>query len=398
MAAPSRGGLSPSDLHLSPEVAGVMREALPRVAEQIVAAIRAEVPSYADPFKGEMGRNIENAVALALGGFLGMASGEDADAAGRLYDRVAQAAYELGRGEARSGRSTDALLSAYRVGARVAWRDLGDSAVGAGLPATTVAKFAELVFAYIDELSATSVVGHADELATTGRVRQRYLERLVQALLRGSSADALEAAAERADWSPPRTLTAVVLPESRARSVLSQLDPRTLQAGEQTPGLEEHTELTVLLVPNAAGRARGTLLRRLGGGEAVVGPPRPWLEVRASYERALRVLTLDVERAGDAVDTESLLDRLVLESDRAARDDLRAQVLEPLAGLRPAVAEKLQETLRSWLLHHGRREEIAAELFVHPQTVRYRMGQLRELYGDRLDDPTWVLRLTLALG
>ena len=39
-------------------------------------------------------------------------------------------------------------------------------------------RFAELVFAYIDELSAASVAGHTDELATTGRVRQRLLERL----------------------------------------------------------------------------------------------------------------------------------------------------------------------------------------------------------------------------
>ena len=37
-------------------------------------------------------------------------------------------------------------------------------------------------------------------------------------------------------------------------------------------------------------------------------------------------------------------------------------------------------------------------LYVHPQTVRYRMAQLRELFGDRLDDPEEVLRLTLALA
>jgi DNA-binding PucR family transcriptional regulator len=30
--------------------------------------------------------------------------------------------------------------------------------------------------------------------------------------------------------------------------------------------------------------------------------------------------------------------------------------------------------------------------------VRYRLGQLRELYGDRLDDPETVLELTLALA
>ena len=35
---------------------------------------------------------------------------------------------------------------------------------------------------------------------------------------------------------------------------------------------------------------------------------------------------------------------------------------------------------------------------MHPQTVRYRMGQLRELYGERLDDPATLLDLTLALG
>jgi len=41
---------------------------------------------------------------------------------------------------------------------------------------------------------------------------------------------------------------------------------------------------------------------------------------------------------------------------------------------------------------------VADDLFVHAQTVRYRMSQLRELFGDRLDDPESVLQLTLALA
>ena len=73
-------------------------------------------------------------------------------------------------------------------------------------------------------------------------------------------------------------------------------------------------------------------------------------------------------------------------------------MLAPLDGLRPAAAEKLPRRCGPGCCTTGRRDEIAAELFVHPQTVRYRMGQLRELYGDRLDDPGWVLRLTLALA
>jgi DNA-binding PucR family transcriptional regulator len=78
--------------------------------------------------------------------------------------------------------------------------------------------------------------------------------------------------------------------------------------------------------------------------------------------------------------------------------DLRSQVLAPLAELRPATRQKLAETLRAWLLHQGRRDDVAAALFVHPQTVRYRMGQLRELYGDRLEDPATIRDLTLALA
>ena len=88
----------------------------------------------------------------------------------------------------------------------------------------------------------------------------------------------------------------------------------------------------------------------------------------------------------------------MVSADPAAREDLRAQVLAPLRDLRPAAADKLEETLRAWVRHQGRREDMAAELFVHPQTVRYRMGQLRELYADRLTDPDWVVRLTLAVG
>ena len=77
----------------------------------------------------------------------------------------------------------------------------------------------------------------------------------------------------------------------------------------------------------------------------------------------------------------------MLSADPEALADLRARALEPLDDLTPAAASKLVETLRLWLLLGGRREAVAPGLFVHPQTVRYRMGQLRELFGDDLDDP-----------
>jgi hypothetical protein len=376
---------------LTPGAAESLRHALPEVAGHAVAAIVAEVPAYAGALTGEMGTKIEMAVRAALGGFLNLASRK---AGPSPLASSLEGAYALGRGEARAGRSLDALLAAYRVGARVAWRELAAVTVAAGMEAPALARFAELTFAYIDELSAASVTGHADELATSGRARRRALDRLAQSLLAGSPAQAVAAAAvaaEAADWSAPQTYTAVLLPDRAARPVLDLLDPRTLQTTA-----EHLRDTSVLLVPDAHGPARGHLLRVVASHGAVTGPPVAWSLARHSFDRAVRVSRLFPD--GASVDTEEHLVELVVTADARALADLRAQALAPLSGERASTVTKLVETLRSWLLHQGRREEVAAELFVHPQTVRYRVAKLRELYGDRLRDPEWLLLLTVALS
>ena len=376
---------------LDPVISAALRTHVADVADRAVQTIVEEVPSYAGAWRGRMGEVIRNAVQLALGGFLTLATREDVQVP---KAPAIEGAYQLGRGEARTGRSVEALLAAYRIGARVAWRDMSQVAVEAGVEAEQLGRFAELVFAYIDELSAASVAGHTDELESSGRIRQRNLERLARALLTGAPADAVAAAAERADWEAPGALTAIVLPESQVSQALTALDPRTLQASDDVPDLPEGQ--AALLVPGTGvAAARRTLLSALRGTDAVVGPATPWLDAAASHRRAVSCLALGVE---GLVDSEDHLAALLLAADPEARSALRARVLAPMAGLRPSTAEKLTETLRVWLLHHGRRDAIAEVLFVHPQTVRYRVGQLREVYGDLLEDPTFVLDATLALA
>lgn len=356
------------------------------MAEHTVQTLMAEVPEYAEAFSGEMGATIREAVRMALAGFLLLATQRaDSSPLGPTRD----GAYNLGRGEARSGRTADALLAAYRVGARVAWRELGALAVELGLAPTAVAQFAELVFAYIDELSAASVAGHTDELATSGRVRQQYRERLGRALLLGAAPSDVDSMAARADWEPPRELTAVLMPAARTRDTVHLLDPLTILVPGDLVGLGE---FDVLLVPGN----RASVLRHLRARAMVVGPTRPWQQAGSSFARVVKSVPLAT--AGEFFDTEAHLTALVLTADAEALADLRAQALAPLAALRPGTAERLAETLRSWLLHQGRREEVAADLHVHPQTVRYRMTQIRELYGDRLLDPEAVLQLTVALA
>src|SRR3954447_10434111 len=185
-------------LVLDQPVVDALRLQLPVVASRAVAAIVAEVPEYADPLRGQLGANITDAVELALGTFLRLVEGGASTPPDASLRGALDGAYALGRGEARSARTVDALLAAYRVGARVSWSEWGAAAVGAGLAPHLLVAFAEQVFAFIDQLSTASVLGHGDELAVTGRVREQYLEQLARALLSGAPVEELTARAARA--------------------------------------------------------------------------------------------------------------------------------------------------------------------------------------------------------
>lgn len=395
-----RAAAQAAELALDATTARVLRTHLPGVAETVVAAIIDEVPPYSQPFQGRMGRVIEQAVHTSLDSFLDAATRTSPldDGDGTAIGVGLQAAEELGRGEARAGRPVDALLSAYRVGARVSWREISRAAVAQGVDSGTLGRLAEVVFTYIDELSAASVAGHNAETQSSERARMVHLDRLTRALLAGVSEPELADAAETARWTPPRTLTAVLVHADRLLNTAAMLDPRTLTLAEDLPsGIGTPAEdVALLLVPDAGGAARATLLTVLSGREAVVGPARPWQRARRSYARALRGWALP--RTEDVVDTEQHLPQIILGADRAAVADLRQAALAPFDDLPEATAERLAETLRAWLLLQGRRELVAETLHVHPQTVRYRMSQIRELFGERLQDPDEVLALLIALS
>src|SRR6478609_8251737 len=102
-----------AELDLGEQTVTLLRSRLPEVAEQTVRAIIVQVPAYTDALSGPIGANIRSAVELALGGFLRLAGGPSAAAAGSPLAPALDGAYALGRGEARSGRSMEALLAAY---------------------------------------------------------------------------------------------------------------------------------------------------------------------------------------------------------------------------------------------------------------------------------------------
>ena len=82
----------------------------------------------------------------------------------------------------RAGRSLDALLSAYRLGSRLAWRRFVEAGVAGGLDPGAIYALGEAIFAYIDELSAESAEGYAEEQSAAAGERQRLRRRLVRLL------------------------------------------------------------------------------------------------------------------------------------------------------------------------------------------------------------------------
>ncbi len=111
-----------------------------------------------------------------------------------------------------------------------------------------------------------------------------------------------------------------------------------------------------------------------------------------------------LQRAGvlsdDPVFVDEHIDAIIVHREPRLLDALRRQCLEPLGpdGAGVAPEEALRKTLRSWLRNMGDRRAIAEELHVHPQTVRYRMTRLREVFGTALDDPGARLQLMLCLA
>jgi hypothetical protein len=363
---------------LDPSVAAPLRPRVATLVGEVIDAVQSAVPEYR-----ELDPAVSRGVAVALDGFLDLVQGGDET---RLPGR--EVYVRFGQAEARNGRSLEGLLAAYRAGARVAWRGFALAGHAGGVDPAALYTLAEAIFAYIDEISAASAEGHAREQSLAAREQAERRRRLVEALLRGEpEVGALSAAA---GWELPERLAALAFDGDAPERVDARLAAVALVARI------EGTGWALVPDPFAPGR-EAELVRALGGAAAALGPEVDPASVPRSADRARLALELVASPDhGVVVADDHLLD-LVLGQAGELATDLAGRRLAPLDDLAPAARERLLETLRAWLDAHGEARPAAAALHVHVQTVRYRLGQLRDLLGDALDDPQARLELALAL-
>jgi PucR C-terminal helix-turn-helix domain len=372
---------------LPPELAKLIEPELPAATEEILATIAREVPEYRRPLEGAFGVGIRTGVTEALRQFVALIRDPDA---GREPGREVYVA--LGRGELRQGRTLDSLQSAYRIGARVAWRRISAAARGHDVDSDQLALLAEAIFAYIDELSADSVEGYAQAQREQEGERQRRRRELLALLLREPPADEAElrAAAQAAGWRLPRNAATLALAEVDLARVGRRLAPDAL--------VGSFAGLGCAVVSGAGGREE--LERAAADVRAAVGPVVPRAELAASWSLASAALRAAEARAipadGPVRAADHLAELLLFESGGLGRR-LAARVLAPLEELTPAGRARMEETALAYVQHGGNAVAMARALHLHPQTIRYRLGRLRDLLGGALDDPDSRFELELAL-
>ncbi len=160
-------------------------------------------------------------------------------------------------------------------------------------------------------------------------------------------------------------------------------------------------ELTCALVPDpAAPGRREQLSQALGEHSAALGPPASLADARRSFVLARDALALvegGVLPSGRLLAVDEHLVALLLAREPSLTEELARRRLGPLLALGPGPRERLQATLVAWLRAQGSVSAVAAQLGVHPQTVRYRLARLRDLFGSALDDPDARFELELVL-
>jgi hypothetical protein len=374
-------------------------EGLPDLLSEVRDRLAEHWPDYASFLDGDREAVVEPA-ALFVHRLLDMSiadlSHPERPALDRADETVRLIFEEIGRRQQQVGNDLTRLLTAFQLGARIAWRHVAATALRLDFAPDNLAALADSVFVFVNQLSFSAAHGYLQEQIDDAMARERRREELANLLLSGGAGtEAIRTAASRAAWRIPETAAVAVYIDGDhelARTSAGRLEPGALPV--------RRGELVGAIIPEPSGPGRRLQLsRELTGLRAVVGNTVAVTELPRSLEiaRIAARLCRTGVLSGDPVFADEHLDALIVWRDESLVAALRDEMLAPLDGQTEAARARLTETLASWLRHFGDRQAIAEELRIHPQTVRYRMARLRALYGDRLDDPESRARLFLAL-
>ncbi|MFW6641083.1 PucR family transcriptional regulator [Nocardiopsis algeriensis] len=265
----------------------------------------------------------------------------------------------------------------------------------------------EAVLRYTREVAFSSAKVYARAAEARGAWDARLEALIVDALLHGDREDGLQTWGSALGWALTPVIAIVgSLGGEDAGKVLDDVRAAARRLGHDVlAGTQGRRVVAVVGVgdrypvgelPRAAAEPLAGLF---GPGPVVVGPAVPELRSAGASARAavsgLRAAAAWPD-APRPVLADDLLPERALQGDTEARRQLVEDVYTPLLG----AGSPLLDTLTVYLEHASSLEATARMLFVHPNTVRYRLSRVAELTGHTPSDGrgSFVLRIAVALG
>jgi hypothetical protein len=241
------------------------------------------------------------------------------------------------------------------------------------------AEMIEVIRRQLDELAiacADTPDASTRELLTAAILAEPPVERTV-----------IDGLAGAAGWSLPRKAAVAVLAGPASAGPVPARRPAL--PADVLADWQRAEPCLVLPDPDGPGRATA-IDRALHGCAAVIGPAVPLARSGWSLRCAERAAGLIrrgiISPQAAPVRCEEHLTTLLLLADEDLAKAVQAARLAPLLRLRPGQRDRLVQTLLTWLELGENATEVAQALHVHPQTVRYRLRQVRRLFGDQLQD------------
>lgn len=259
------------------------------------------------------------------------------------------------------------------------------------------------ILRYSRDLAFAAASAYADAAEARGAWDTRMEANVVDAVVRGDVGPELQSQAATLNWDATAPATVIVGLPHPERTDLASDDVRDVVARNDRAALSDvHGTWLVAIVSgplSPTDRFLKELLTVFADGPVVVGPTAPTLSAaHLSATEAIAGMNAVAGWSGAPrpVSARELLPERALLGDATAIAALEAEVMRPLGDAGPA----LTETLDAYLDAGGAIEACARQLFVHPNTVRYRLKRIADFTGR---DPTlprdaYVLRVAATVG
>jgi len=259
------------------------------------------------------------------------------------------------------------------------------------------------ILKYSRDLAFSAATAYADAAEARGTWDSRMEATVVDAVVRGDTGPELLSRAAALNWDTTAPATVVVGTPAPGRESHASQEVRDIAANHGRAALTDvHGTYLVAIVSGQltpTEKVFGALLDAFSDGPVVIGPTAPMLT--AAYHSASEAISGMNAVAGwrgapRPVLARELLPERALMGDASAIAALHTDVMRPLADAGPT----LTETLDAYLDCGGAIEACARKLFVHPNTVRYRLRRIADFTGR---DPTqprdaYVLRVAATVG